>query len=737
MFKKRLITLFILLLLASLACNAGGKQTPTPIPPTVQVATPTVQVEVEPTNTPEATKTPEPTKEVVVETPVDPLMVALLDQVELATIQIEAEGSFIDPQVGLQLDVAGRGSGFIIHESGIAVTNNHVVTGAALLRVWVGGEDQPRNARILGVSECSDLAVIDIEGSGYHYLEWYEEPIRVGLDVYAAGFPLGDPEFTLTRGIVSKEHADGNTDWASISSVIEHDATINPGNSGGPLVSGDGRVVGVNYASSPNYNQYFAISKDEAEDVIEDLRNGDDVASIGINGSAIYDDQGTSGIWVASVESGSPAEKAGIQGGDILTQMEGLSLATDGTMANYCDILRSHGPEDTLSVEVLRYETQEVLEGQINGRSLVQSFSFAQELGEEVDNGQTSADYSDYMQVSDDTGAISVEVPSDWDDIDGSLWEDEGEVLGAAIVASSDLDAYYASYDTPGVIFLASEQLVQMGTAEDLLDLFEFGEDCTFEGRYEYEDALYAGYYDLYSSCAGIGEMVLVVVAALPEDQSFASLLVVQAVSDADLDAIDHILDTFVVVGELPGSQGGGNETQAGDAYLTVTNLTGDSIWYIYISPSGAAEWGEDWLGGDVIMSGESYDFVVPEGSYDMAAADSDGNIIVERYNEYISDEKEWTIYLEGEETDYADLELVNNSGYDVCFVFITPSSSSEWGEDWLREDQVVTTDSSISFQVPSSSETYDFQALDCDGYVLDEQYGIDMTGGKVWTINP
>ncbi len=109
--------------------------------------------------------------------------VSSLDNVRNATIQIEAQGTFIDPQFGLQVNVAGRGSGFIIDPSGIAVTNNHVVAGAALVKVWVGGDSTPRNARILGLSECSDLAVIDIEGDGFPYLAWYQGPVRTGLEV--------------------------------------------------------------------------------------------------------------------------------------------------------------------------------------------------------------------------------------------------------------------------------------------------------------------------------------------------------------------------------------------------------------------------------------------------------------------------------------------------------------------------------------------------------------------------
>jgi S1-C subfamily serine protease len=304
--------------------------------------------------------------------------VSSLDDVRSATIQIEAQGTFIDPQFGLQVNVAGRGSGFIIDPSGIAVTNNHVVTGAAMLKVWVGGDtSRTYNAKVLGVSECSDLAVIDIDGDGFPYLQWHEGPISVGLDVYAAGFPLGDPEFTLTKGIVSKERAGGETSWASVDAVIEHDTTTNPGNSGGPIVDGNGQVVGVHYASYREGRQAFAIGGEVAIPIIEKLHSGEDVDSIGINGTAVVSEDGSlSGIWVASVKSGSPADKAGFQAGDILYQLEGLVLATDGTMKDYCDVIRSHKPSDTLSVTVIRYATGELLEGQLNGRALAVTGTF-------------------------------------------------------------------------------------------------------------------------------------------------------------------------------------------------------------------------------------------------------------------------------------------------------------------------------------------------------------------------
>src|SRR4030067_796471 len=95
--------------------------------------------------------------------------------------------------------------------------------GGALLQVWGGGESEPRNARILGVSECSDLAVIDIEGGDFPYLDWHPGDINVGLEVYAAGFPLGDPECTLTKGIVSKAQTSGGPGCGWVGSGLADD----------------------------------------------------------------------------------------------------------------------------------------------------------------------------------------------------------------------------------------------------------------------------------------------------------------------------------------------------------------------------------------------------------------------------------------------------------------------------------------------------------------------------------
>ncbi len=516
------------LLAAIFACSTAA--TPTPVPE----QTPTDSPASRPTQSSTAGPTPTPTSDVI----------STLQDVRRATVQIEAQGSFVDSQLGERLNVIGRGSGVIIDGSGIAVTNNHVVTGAAILRVWVGGEGQPRNARIVGVSECSDLAVIDIEGTGYPYLEWFDGQIYSGLDVFAAGFPLGDPQFTLTRGIVSKARTRGETNWASVDAVIEHDATINPGNSGGPLVTTDGKVVGINYAGSRMTSQFFAISRDEALKVIDQLRTGQDVNSIGVNGTAVLSQEGAlSGIWVASVASGSPASNAGIRGGDVITKLEGLVLATDGTKADYCDVLRTHLPGDVLSIEVLRFDTGEMLEGKLNDYRLKPIAS--------PETASTTEPSFPYTRVNDDTGLLTIEIPEEWGDVDGRPFEENGKVIGPAVAASTNLSEFFGGFGTPGVLFIASRVWAQTLDERGLLDQFSFEDGCTRKERaYSYDDGLYTGTLDIYGDCQD--GHVYFVLAATPGDLSFIILLLAGIESEADQGTIDRIVASFKVLGDPP-----------------------------------------------------------------------------------------------------------------------------------------------------------------------------------------
>jgi len=544
---RTFMLMFTLIFMTALVACGGGQEAEATIEPIA-----TQQSQEQPTEA-SPTEAPAPTEEPA---PAGPAAETSFQDAIQATIQIEAQGSFMDPEFGMQLNTAGRGSGFIIDPSGIAVTNNHVVTGAAFLQVFVEGNDRPLNAKILGVSECNDLAVIDIEGDGFPFLEWSDVAARLGTEIYALGFPLGDPEPTLTRGVISKERAGGETSWASVNNVIEHDATINPGNSGGPLVTTDGKVVGVNYAGNSGVNQYFSINASDARSVVEKLRAGSDLDSIGINGEAVITGDNTTGIWVASVKSGSPADKVGVKAGDIITRLEGLVLSTDGTMADYCDILRSRNATDPMNIEVLRFATQEVLEGQLNGPKLEQSFSFAQavEVAEEpAAGGDAPATYTEYVGIYDDSQAVYVEVPVEWAQVDGSNWiGDDGSIYGSSIIASTDIDGFSNTFTTPGMQILAGTVFGD-STMGELADIMDFSDSCTYDGRFDYSDGFYTGVYDQYSNCDGQGS-VIIVLAAEPAEQDYSVIVLVQVVTDADLDALDHILDTFIVVGDLPRS---------------------------------------------------------------------------------------------------------------------------------------------------------------------------------------
>ncbi len=475
-----------------------------------------------------------------------------IDDAQGGIIQIEAQGAFVDPEFEATED-AGRGSGFIIDPSGIAVTNNHVVTGAATVEVFVGGDiDSGRNARVLATSECSDLAVIDIEGDGFPFFEFYQGEVNPGLEIYLAGFPLGDPQYSLTSGIVQKAPSSKDSGWASVDSVIEHDAESNPGNPGGPLLTEDGEVVAVNYAGAAETDQSFAIANPVLENVVDELREGTSVDYLGINGQAVVAEDGLSGVWVAAVESGSPAQRIGLQGGDIITKMEGLSLAADGTMADYCDILRTQGSDAPLAIQALRFSTEEFLQGTVNQDSALVASSFAEDIEADTGSQGGATTYSDYGYVSDDSGQISVEVPVEWTDVDGSPSTlDDGTTL-PALRAAPDLAAFNADFSSAGMLLFASFDPADAADPSATLTAFLDGVGATgacptlTTDREAYDDGLYTGAYSVLSGCDGTSAETFGIVA-VPADGSFAVFVLVQLVTDADFEALDRIIASFTV----------------------------------------------------------------------------------------------------------------------------------------------------------------------------------------------
>lgn len=474
------------------------------------------------------------------------------DGVQSATIQIEAVGTFVDPSEG-GYEAAGRGSGFLIDDSGVAVTNNHVVTGAGTIKVWRGGDTSKEiGAKVLGVSECLDLAVIQLEGDGYPYMSWREGDIATATDVYAAGFPLGDPTFTMTRGIVSKASTDGQTPWASIDRVIEHDARIRGGNSGGPLVDDRGALVGVNYAGMDALDYNYAIHRDEVTEAVKQLRKGEDVLSLGVNGTALQDEEGNGlGIWVNSVKSGSAADEAGVMPGDLLTRMEGVSLGISGSMTEYCDVLRTHGDDATLALELYRPAEEAYYRGKVNGDEPIEAVSL---LGEAAGNGGGggsaggSGSVGDFVLVTDDSGVISVEVPAAWSDVDGAGFTDNAGDPFVGVMAAPDLAEFENSWNSPGVAIFASETAVSPDAPAQLIEAMTSSmatDGCTLDTAEPYDDGMHQGLFSYWTGCGGTQTAALAV-AANSTAGDYVILVTMQAATEADLAAVDRVLGSFV-----------------------------------------------------------------------------------------------------------------------------------------------------------------------------------------------
>lgn len=408
-------------------------------------------------------------------------------------MRIEAEGSYVDPADG-RVSAGMSGSGFVIDPEGHVVTNAHVVEGAGLVRVYVDGRDDPVTARVLGVSECNDLAVLDLAGDGYQFLAWHEGSVNVGTDIYVAGFPLGDPEYSLTRGIISKASADGDSSWASIPFALEHDAAIQPGNSGGPLLDDQARVVGINYASSSptNTSQYFAIPATLARDVVESLAEGQDVESLGINGFAWYDVQDeVGGIWVSGVRAGSAASNVGVKAGDILLSLAGRDVVTakdNATKRGYCDVLRTQGDTKAMEISVYRPDTGEFLTGEINNAAKPLTVTGTNASGDDQtatdDNTQTSVP-TGYRRVTDSTGHLATVVPEGWEEIKQGATETEFGKASSVILTPDNPNFLDGNGSAPGIVILYFEGLPRSGLLElrnYLVREFTFADSCVEDG---------------------------------------------------------------------------------------------------------------------------------------------------------------------------------------------------------------------------------------------------------------
>ena len=259
----------------------------------------------------------------------------------------------------------GMGSGVVISPDGYIVTNNHVIDGAVDIRVTTSNR-RVMKAKLIGTDPLTDLAVLKVDAKDLASAPWGDsKEVRPGQTVLAFGNPYGF-RFTVTRGIVSavnRPNPDAS-DARKPGEFIQTDAAINPGNSGGPLVDARGQVVGINtFLISPSgtfSGMGFAIPTQIVRPTVETLirdgkvshgRIGIGIADVTPENAKFFDQTTATGGVITQVEPDSPGAKAGLQVGDVITEIDGQKVSDAGELQV---LVSQKQPGSKIALTVLR-----------------------------------------------------------------------------------------------------------------------------------------------------------------------------------------------------------------------------------------------------------------------------------------------------------------------------------------------------------------------------------------------
>jgi S1-C subfamily serine protease len=279
---------------------------------------------------------------------------------------IAAIAAAVGPSVA-RVEVAGaggrgEGSAVIYREDGYLLTNHHVVANAQRVSV-VLPDGSAHDGQVVGTDQSSDLAVLRIEGADLPVPAFASSLPEVGDEAVAIGSPFG-LEGSVTAGIISALDRTVSTPGAPLVGMLQTDASINPGNSGGALVNGAAEVVGINTAilspTGTNNGIGFAIPIQTATAIADQLIADGTVrhAFLGVHGqtidpevSALYGLAAERGAVLVEIVSGSPAEEAGLQRGDIVTAVDGAPVTS---MPELAGRLQQHRPGDEVTLRIVR-----------------------------------------------------------------------------------------------------------------------------------------------------------------------------------------------------------------------------------------------------------------------------------------------------------------------------------------------------------------------------------------------
>ena len=309
----------------------------------------------------------------------------VIEQVLPSVVNVRVTALQQDVLTGDIEEGRGQGSGVIIDERGVIVTNNHVVQQATEVTI-VLHDGRKLEGTVVDTNPERDLAVVRVDADELTPIEFgRSSSLRLGDEVLAIGFPLGltgGP--TVTQGIVSAQDrtipvgtAAGGEDL-ELTGLIQTDAAINPGNSGGPLVDLNGRLIGINTAAAgaaAAENVGFAINIDDAIPIIREILTTppDERSWMGVILETL--DEGVAeeldlpsdlnGALIAQVVSDSPAEQAGLKEGDVVTSVDGEEVEDHQELI---DILSGYDPGETVELEVTNSSGSRTVEVELGVR---------------------------------------------------------------------------------------------------------------------------------------------------------------------------------------------------------------------------------------------------------------------------------------------------------------------------------------------------------------------------------
>jgi len=277
-------------------------------------------------------------------------------------------------QKGTQKQEVGGGSGFLVSEDGLVLTNKHVASIEGADYTVLTNDGKKFLAKVLALDPAQDLALLKIEGNNFPIVKLGDsDTIEIGQTVIAIGNALGEFRNTVSVGIVSglgrTVTASGGGIMETLEDIIQTDAAINQGNSGGPLLNLRGEVIGMNTAMALGAeNIGFAIPINKAKRDIQQVKSSGKIVYpfLGVRYVTINDDIKEKnslpvnyGAWVnkgentgeAAIYSGSPAQKAGLREGDIILEFNGEKITTENSLAK---IIAKYNSGDTITLKVLR-----------------------------------------------------------------------------------------------------------------------------------------------------------------------------------------------------------------------------------------------------------------------------------------------------------------------------------------------------------------------------------------------